>query len=306
MLQQVAQKVVQAIVVLWGAATIIFLVVRIIPGNPAQLLLGPTATRAQIATLEHQLGLTQPLVVQYVRYLGNTLRLDFGTSVRLNQPAMEAVIDRLPATLVLALSALVITLLISFPLGVWLATHAKAPASRLVTIGALATQGMPQFWIGIMLIILISGKVAWLPPAGFTGPTSLILPTVALALPYIGWLTRSVADSATTELNEDYVVTARAKGLSKRRILYRHVLPNTAIPTITVIGLLLGTFIASAVIVEQVFAWPGIGRLLLSGITFRDYTVVEAAVLVIAFIYVVLNLAIDVIYMAVDPRARPS
>lgn len=300
----VVRRVLQSIFVLWGAVSIVFVVVRVVPGDPASLLLGPSATREQIAAAQHGLGLDQPIFEQYVRYLGDAVQLNFGQSSRLGGPAMTEVLDRLPATLSLAFVALLMTLLVGFPLGVWSARHSRGVLSQAVSVLSLAGQGMPQFWIGIMLILVFSAHLRLLPASGFTSLESLIMPGVALALPFVGWLTRSVRSGVLDELGNNYVRTARAKGLPGRVVFYGHVLRNTFVPVITVIGLLLGIFIGSAVIVEVVFSWPGVGRLLIDAITYRDYSVVEAAVAVITGVYVVLNLLVDVLYTYLDPRIR--
>jgi len=290
--------------VLWGAVSVVFVVVRVVPGDPASLLLGPSATREQIAAAQHSLGLDLPIFEQYVRYLSGAVQLNFGQSSRLGGPAMTEVLDRLPATLSLAFVALLMTLLVGFPLGVWSARHSRGVVSQAVSLLSLAGQGMPQFWIGIMLILVFSAQLRLLPVSGFNSLLSLIMPGVALALPFVGWLTRSVRSGVLDELGNNYVRTARAKGLPFRVVFYGHVLRNTLVPVITVIGLLLGIFIGSAVIVEVVFSWPGVGRLLIDAITYRDYAVVEAAIAVITGVYVVLNLIVDVLYTYLDPRIR--
>ncbi|MGP4915580.1 ABC transporter permease [Brachybacterium tyrofermentans] len=300
----IARRLGQAALVLWGALTIIFVVVRMVPGDPAALLLGPTATADQIAALSADLGYDDPMIVQYLKFLVDAVQLDFGTSNRLHVPAMAAALARLPATMTLAFSAMIVTLLVGFPLGVMAARRPKSLAGRAVSTISLAFQGMPQFWVGIMLVIVFSATLGVLPSSGFTTPQSLVMPAVALALPYIGWLTRSVRNSVMEELDQHYVRTARANGLPARRVFYGHVVRNTLIPVVTVVGLLLGVFIGSAVIVEQVFAWPGVGRVLVEAITYRDYAVVQAAVLVITALYVLMNLAVDLLYSFLDPRVR--
>lgn len=304
MIALAVRRLLQSVFVLWGAVTIVFVVVRAVPGDPAALLLGPNATQAEIDAARQDLGLNDPLALQYVRYLGEVVRLEFGQSTRLGGPAMDAVLTRLPATLSLAFVAMAITLLIGFPLGVWAARRNGGIARGVVSVLSLAGQGMPQFWVGIMLILIFAERLQVLPASGFTSYAGLILPGFALALPFIGWLTRSVRSSVLDELDHGYVRTARAKGLSPRAVFYGHVVRNTLIPIVTVVGLLLGIFIGSAVIVEVVFAWPGVGRALVDGITYRDYAVVEAAVTVITAVYVVLNLVVDLLYSYLDPRIR--
>ncbi|MQA81156.1 MAG: ABC transporter permease subunit [Streptosporangiales bacterium] len=299
-----ARRVAQSVLVIWGALTIVFVVVRVIPGDPAALLLGPTATREQLARTRASFGLDRPLPEQYVSYLLDVARLDFGESVRLGGPAMSEVLQRLPATLSLAFAALALTVLVSFPLGVLAARRPHHVGGRLISVLSLAGQGMPQFWVGIMLILLFSATLRWLPASGFTSLQGLIMPAIALSLPFIGWLIRSVRSGVIDELGKDYVRTATAKGLLDGTIFYGHVLRNTLIPVTTVVGLLLGIFIGNAVIVEVVFAWPGVGRMLVDAIEYRDYSVVQAAVAVITVVYVVLNLAVDVLYTYLDPRVR--
>lgn len=291
------RRCLHAVIVMWGALTIVFLVVRVIPGDPAALLLGPTATRSQLAAVRKSLGLNAPLITQYGRYLGSAAHLDFGSSTRLGGSAMHDVLQDLPNTLTLAFAAMLLTIVVAFPLGIMLARRNSTVAGRSVSFFSLATQGLPQFWIGIVLILLLSSRLRLLPPSGYSTYSSLIMPAVALALPFIGWLIRAVRTAVLDELSLPYVRTARAKGLSRRRVFYGHVLPNTLVSVITIVGLLLGTFVGSAVIVEVVFAWPGVGRLLVDGITYRDYAVVEASVAVITGIYIVLNL----VFPAVNP-----
>lgn len=306
MTQYILRRVLQSIFVVWGAVTIVFIVVRAVPGDPASLLLGPTATHGQIERAQDAMGLNDPLALQYLRYLVDVVQVDFGQSSRLGGSAMAAVLERLPATLSLAFVALLITVVIGFPLGIWSARRPRNIAGGVVSILSLAGQGMPQFWVGIMFILIFAERLRWLPASGFTSYSSLVLPGFALALPFIGWLTRSVRSSVLDELHHDYVRTAHAKGLNPRAVFYTHVVRNTLVAVVTVLGLLLGIFIGSAVIVEVVFTWPGVGRLLVDGITYRDYSVVEAAVTVITVVYIVLNLVVDVLYTYLDPRIRLS
>lgn len=306
MIPYLLRRLLQSIFVVWGAVTIVFIVVRAVPGDPASLLLGPSATHAEVERAQQAMGLNDPLTVQYLRFLVDVVHLNFGQSSRLGEPAMAAVLSRLPATLSLALVAMLITLVIGFPLGVWSARRPRNIGGGVVSVLSLAGQGMPQFWVGIMLILIFSEGLGWLPASGFTSYASLILPGFALALPFVGWLTRSVRTSVLDELGHAYVRTARAKGLNGRAVFYGHVVRNTLVPVVTVLGLLLGIFIGSAVIVEVVFSWPGVGRLLVDGITYRDYSVVEAAVTAITVVYIVLNLVVDVLYTFFDPRIRFS
>lgn len=300
----VLRRLAQALFVVWGVITAVFIIVRVIPGNPALLMLGSNATQAQIDQLRQQMGLDQPIVVQYVQYLGNVAQLNFGTSWRLGGAALEATLERLPATLLLAAAAMVITLIIAIPLGIVSGRRAGGIVDRICTILSLTGQALPQFWVGIMCILLFASNLGLLPSAGSAGWQSLVLPAVALSLPYFGWLIQLVRGGILEQLIQEYVRTARAKGLSEGVVFYFHVFRNTLIPVVTVLGLLLGNFIASAVIVETVFSWPGIGSQLISSITYRDYSVVEATVAVIAVAYVIINLAVDMSYLYLDPRIR--
>jgi peptide/nickel transport system permease protein len=266
--------------------------------------LGITATPEQIAALHEDLGLDDPILVQYGQYLLNVVTLDFGDSFRLAGPAMEHVLSRLPATLILAMWAMVVTLAVSFPLGIAAARKPRGLVDRLVSTSSLVGQALPQFWVGIMLILVFAQFMRLLPSGGPGGPPHLILPAVALALPFIGWVTRLIRSGIIEQNQSEYVQTAWAKGLNERAVFYVHVLKNALVPVVTVLGLLLGEFVGSAVIVEVVFAWPGVGRLLVDSITYRDYSVVQAAVAVVTAVYVFANLAVDLVYGYLDPRIR--
>lgn len=298
------RRLAQSLVVVLGAVTIIFVLVRVVPGDPAALMLGITATPEQIAALHESLGLDDPILVQYGRYLLNVLTLDFGESFRLAGPAMEHVLSRLPATLILATWAMVVTLAVSFPLGIAAARRPRGVLDRLISTNSLVGQALPQFWVGIMLILVFAQFLRLLPSGGPGGPAHLVLPAIALALPFIGWVTRLIRSGVIEQDQSEYVQTARAKGLTERVVFSVHVLKNALVPVVTVLGLLLGEFVGSAVIVEVVFAWPGVGRLLVDSITYRDYAVVQAAVAVITAVYVFANLAVDLVYGYLDPRIR--
>lgn len=304
MLSYLARRVSQALIVLLGAVTIIFVVIRIVPGDPASLMLGTSATKEDVQRLHAALGLDEPLIQQYGLYLSQVLQLDFGESYRLGGNPMEHLIGRLPATLELAAAALVLMLLLSFPLGIWAARKPYGWVDRVVSVLALGAQALPQFWIGIMLILVLARTLDVLPSGGTGSVAHLIMPTVALALPFIGWVTRLVRDGIIGQTQDDYVRTARAKGLAEWVIFYIHILRNALVPVVTVVGLIIGDFITAAVIVEVVFAWPGIGRLLIDSIAYRDYAVVQAVTLFVAFVYVLLNMVVDLLYVYLDPRIR--
>lgn len=298
------RRLAQSLLVILGAVTIIFIMVRVVPGDPAALMLGITATPQRIAALHAEMGLDDPIIVQYLHYLRDVLTLDFGQSFRLTGPAMGHVLAFLPATAILAFWAMAITLAVSFPLGIAAARRPRGRLDGLISGSSLVGQALPQFWVGIMLILIFAQYLGVLPSGGPGGPAHIVLPAIALALPFIGWVTRLVRSGLIEEQQAEYVQTARAKGLSERVIFYIHVLKNALVPVVTVVGLLLGEFVGSAVIVEVVFSWPGVGRLLVDSITHRDYAVVQAAVAVITAVYVFANLAVDLLYGYLDPRIR--
>jgi peptide/nickel transport system permease protein len=304
MIAYVGRRLIQTLFVIWGAVTITFLIVRLVPGDPAALLVGPSATKTQLQAVRAQLGLDDPFFVQYVRYLADVVRLDFGESYRLGGSAMGHVVARLPATVILAVAAMMITLAVSFPLGITAARRPQGLIDRLISTASLVGQSLPPFWVGIMLILIFAGFLQVLPASGAGSLQSLVLPAVALSLPFVGWLARLIRSGLLEELGGEYVRTARAKGLSERVVFYVHVLRNALVPVVTAAGLVMGAFIGGAVIIEVVFAWPGIGRLLVDSINFRDYSVVQAAVIVLAVVYVFLNLVVDILYSYLDPRIR--
>jgi ABC-type dipeptide/oligopeptide/nickel transport system permease component len=293
-----------SVFVLWGALTIVFLAIRLAPGDPAQLMLGSDATAEQVQALRAKLGLDQPLYVQYARYLGRALQLDLGASLRLDMPAVQAIGERIGETVRLALAGLLIAVGISFPLGIAAALRPRSLVDSLVSLLSLLGQSVPNFWLGIMLILLFARTLRMLPSGGAETWTHLLLPATTLALPLIGVLTRLVRSGMLDVLDEDYVRTARAKGLPPRLVLARHAVLNMLIPVITVIGLQLGHLLGGAVIVETVFAWPGVGRLLVDAIGNRDYPLVQAAILFITAGFIVINFIVDLSYGYLDPRVR--
>src|SRR5215216_2598352 len=290
--------------VLWGALTIVFAAIRLAPGDPAQLMLGPDASADQLAALRERLGLDRPVLIQYGQYVAQALRLDFGSSLRLDMPAGQAIAERLGETVRLALTALLLAIGISFPLGIGAALRPRSPVDGLVSIISLLGQSVPNFWLGIMFILLFARNLRLLPSGGPESWQHLILPAITLALPLIGVLTRLVRSGMLDVLDEDYVRTARAKGLSPRAVVVRHGLVNMLIPVITVIGLQLGHLLGGAVIVETVFAWPGVGRLLVEAISNRDYPLVQAAVLFITSGFILINFLVDLSYGWLDPQVR--
>lgn len=300
------KRLVQAVLITFASLTVVFVIVRVVPGDPAALILGASATQDQIAELHRQLGLNQPMLVQYLRFLGGVAHGDFGTSWRLGGGALANVMQRLPATLELTACALAVTVVIGFPLGVISARRAGSWIDRLISVPALVGQALPSFWVGVMLILIFSRALHVLPATADGSSIALVLPSVTLALPFIGWLAQLVRMGVLDEMGKDYVRTARAKGIGDRIVFYGHVVRNMLIPVVTVLGLLIGNFIANAVIIEVVFAWPGIGSLMIDSITNRDYSVVQASIMTITVAYVLLNLVVDFLYFKLDPRLSPE
>jgi len=298
------KRLAYSLFVIWGAVTIVFVVVRMIPGDPAQLMVGAEGTRADVEALRHRFGLDQPLPVQYVRYLGQAAQLKFGDSLRLEVPAAEAVSQRLPATALLAATAMVFGVGISLPLGIFAAMHRQSILDRAVSVVSLLGQSVPNFWLGIMFILIFARGLRWFPSAGTGGVDHLVLPAATLALLLVGVLTRLVRSGLLDVLDEEYIRSAYAKGLTLRRVINRHVLPNMLIPVVTVVGLQLGSLLAGAVIIETVFGWAGVGRLLVDAISNRDYPIVQVAILFITTGFILVNLLVDLSYAYLDPRIR--
>jgi peptide/nickel transport system permease protein len=302
--QYVLRRLAYAVFVLWGALTIIFITVRIIPGDPASMMLGAGATQEDVEALQARLGLAEPLLIQYVQFMSEAVRLDFGDSLWLNRPVLDSVSERIAATARLAVAAMIIAVLVSFPLGVIAALRPRSFLDYLVSVVSLVGQSVPSFWLGIMLILLFARQWRLLPSSGSGSWQHLILPAVTLALPLIGVLTRLVRSGLLEVMYEDYIRTARAKGLNATSVLTRHALRNMLIPVVTVAGIQMGNLLGGAVIVETVFGWPGIGRLLVDAIFQRDYPLVQASILFITGTFIVINLLVDLSYVYLDPRIR--
>src|SRR3954453_6830943 len=300
----IARRLIFSVFVLWGALTVVFLAVRAVPGDPAQMMLGTNATAADVDVLREKLGLNRPLLVQYASYMAQTVRLDLGDSIRLGQPATSLVAEGIPVTGKLALTAIMIALLISFPLGIAAALRPGGKIDGIVSSVSLLGQSVPGFWLGIMFILLFARTLRVLPSAGDETPAHLILPSITVALPLVGVLTRLVRSGLLDVLDEDYIRTARAKGLPPQMVMWRHAIRNMLIPVVTVLGLQIGTLLGGAVITERVFAWPGVGLLLVDAITNRDYPLVQAAILFITFAFILINFLVDLSYGLLDPRIR--
>ncbi len=304
MIGYLARRTAASFGVLLGAMTVIFVVVRMLPGDPVANLMGAGASEEEIARARTDLGLDRPLLEQYLSFMLNALRLDFGESIRLSGSALHNVVERLPISALLACTAVAIAFVVGVPLGVAAARNVNRLTDRVISTVVMAGQAMPTFWVGLVLILVFSRHLGLLPSAGAAGPAHLLLPSVTLAVPLVSLITRLVRSGLVEAFEQPYVTTARSKGVAEWRIVYQHALPNVMLPVVTVVGLELGSLLGGTVIVEIVFSWPGVGRLLIDGIGNRDFTVVQAAVTAITAIFVVMNLLVDLLYTRIDPRIR--
>jgi peptide/nickel transport system permease protein len=305
MAQYIIRRLLQSVLVIIGVVTAVFFITNV-TGDPVALMLGEASSQADQDALRAQLGLDRPLWVQYVNFMADAARFDFQPSLRFGGfSSMEVVLDRFPRTIALALCALVVSVVLSLILGVISAVKRYSKLDNAVMMFALFGQSIPNFWLGIMLILIFSVNFGWLPSQGYQLSASyLILPTITLAAPGLARLTRLTRSGMLDVLNQDYVRTARAKGLREWSVVTRHALKNTAIPLVTVIGLDFGNLLAGAIITEQIFQWNGVGQLLVTAINSRDFPVVQAAVFVIAATFVLINLVVDIMYTWLDPRVR--
>ncbi len=297
------RRLLETVPVLVGASLLVFLLVHL-SGDPALLMLAPDTPPAQVAEFRRALGLDRPLYVQYARFVGGLLRGDLGESLRFRRPALDLVMAALPATLELAAASLLLIVALGIPLGVLSAARRGTPLDAAVRGFIFAGQGTPPFWVGLMLIVLFSVKLRLLPSSGRGSLAQLVLPAVTLALYFIAAIARLTRGGMVGALRSDYVRTARAKGVAPWRVLFRHALRNTLIPVVTALGLQTGTLLGGTVATETIFAWPGVGRLIVDSIYRRDYPVVQAAILVVVVIFVLVNLLVDLSYRLLDPRVR--
>jgi peptide/nickel transport system permease protein len=306
MLSYLVWRSLQSLLLLWLVTVVVFGLLHLTPGDPASLMLGEQATPEQIRDLRHALGLDEPLLGQYARFLNHAVRGDFGTSIRAQRPALEVVLERLPATLLLAAGAFVFAVSLGMPIGVLSAVKRLSLWDHGSMALALMGQSMPVFWLGLMLIIVFSVHLRWFPVSGAGGPQHLVLPAVTLGTFLIGLIIRLTRSSMLDVLGQDYVRTARAKGLAEPAVIVRHALRNALIPVVTLLGLQLGILLGGAVITETVFAWPGLGMMTVTAINQRDYPVVQCAVFVSAVLVVSINWVVDVLYHFLDPRIRAA
>ncbi len=304
MLRYIGRRLLLLVPTMLGVATLVFFFLHLIPGDPVEVMLGETAVQADKDQLRESLGLNDPLAVQYGRFLGGLFRGHIGDSFFYRKPVAEVLLERVPATVELTIAALFVALLIAIPIGVVAAVKQYGAFDNLSMLVALLGVSLPNFWLGPLLIWLFSLHLDWFPVGGREGLASLVLPAVTLGLGLAAILSRMTRASVLEVLGEDFVRTARAKGLPERTVLFKHVLRNALIPIITLVGLQFGALLSGAVITENVFAWPGLGSLFIEAIQSRDFPVVQGCVLYISFGYVMINLLVDLLYAAVDPRIR--
>ncbi|HLH96098.1 MAG TPA: ABC transporter permease [Xanthobacteraceae bacterium] len=313
------RRLLESAAVVWVMSALVFVGVFAI-GNPVEILINPQADQAEIARATHALGLDRPLWEQYFVFLANALRGNLGNSFVFNVPALRLIMERLPATLELAVSALVLAVAIGLPLGLLAGIKPDSLAGRMISAASILGFSLPTFWVGIMLITVFAVELRWLPSGGrgatvhvlgidlsvltVDGLTHLALPAFNLALAPMALVTRLAASVTREVVHMDFITFARAKGLAPSRILFVHVLKNILIPLVTVLGLEIGSLIAFSVVTETIFAWPGIGRLMISSITVLDRPVIVAYLMLTVFLVIMINLAVDLIYAALDPRAR--
>jgi ABC-type dipeptide/oligopeptide/nickel transport system permease component len=303
-IRYLTRRLLLTIPVILGVATLVFSLIHLVPGDPAQVMLGEGASEKDVIELRTRLGLDRPLVEQYGTFLGGLVRGDLGSSFRTGQPVTTSILERVPATVELALAAMAVAMIVALPLGIIAAVRHGGASDHAAMTLALAGISIPNFWLGPMLAIIFAIELGWFPVSGRGGVDSLVLPAISLGAALAAILARMTRASLLEELRELYVRAARARGVSRARAILRHALRNSLIPLATILGLQFGAVLTGAVITETIFAWPGIGRLLIQSITTRDYPLVQGCILLIAVTYVTVNLITDLLYGVLDPRIR--
>lgn len=304
MSRYILQRLLALIPVLFGVSLIVFSILKFVPGDPALQVGGLDASPEDLAAIRHQMGLDQPVHVQYLYFIGNALQGDFGQSIRSHRPVLEELRSRIPNTVTLTAVAMVFAILIGTGLGILAAVRQYSLWDNLAMVAAMLGISVPIFWLGLMLMLLFAVQLRWLPTAGTGTALHLVLPALTLGAASAAIIARQVRSAMLEVLRQDYIRTARAKGLHARKVVLRHALTNALIPAVTIIGLQFGYLLAGAVITETVFAWPGVGRLLVDAIKYRDFPVVQATILWLALIFSAVNLAVDLLYGYLDPRIK--
>jgi ABC-type dipeptide/oligopeptide/nickel transport system permease component len=301
MLRYLLKRLWHTVYVVIGISAISFFFIHL-SGDPVMLMLPADASMQEVEQLRQKLGFNDPLYVQYGRFVSKAVRGDFGESLYYHVPAMELIVERLPASLELSFTAMLLALLVAVPIGIISAIHRGSALDMGSMLAALFGLSMPHFWLGIMFIMIFSVKLGWLPTSGRGTPAQLIMPSVALALGLMAMFARLTRSVMLEVLSLDYIRTARAKGLREFFVIGKHALKNALIPLVTVAGMQFGLLIGGTVIIETVFAWPGVGRLVVQAIFNRDYPLVQCIVLILALIFVAVNLVVDILYIYLDPR----
>ncbi len=304
MIKYILRRLVMLVPVLLGVSFLVFAIMDLTPGDPVLMYLGSNYTEEAYDNLSHEMGLDQPFLVRYVKYVAGAVQGDFGTSYVTKRPVFDEIAPRMPQTLVLALSSMLISVVIAIPLGVTSAVKQNSALDSASMVAALFLVSMPNFWLGIMLIIIFAAGLGWFPSSGNEGLRSLVLPAITLSANPLAMITRMTRSSVLETIRQDYIRTARAKGVGEGSVIIKHALRNAMIPIITTTGLQFGFALGSTVLVETVFAWPGIGRLLVDSIKLKDMPIVLAIVIIMAASFTVINLLIDILYAFFDPRIK--
>lgn len=310
MTRYIAKRLIAMLPVLFLVSLVVFLIIHLTPGDPVQIMLGEEATPQNIAALRHELGLDQPLPLQFGAWFAHVVRGDLGHSIRTHQPVLEAILQRLPVTIELTFLAMIVSLIIAIPTGIVSATRRNSASDLITTTVALFGVSMPNFFLAILLIFIFALNLRWLPPIGYTpiqmdfiaNLKGMILPAITLGTAATAVVARLTRSSLLEVLNQDYIRTASAKGLSQRRVIYGHALKNAMIPVVTIVGLQVGTLLGGAVITETIFVLPGVGQLVVDSIFRRDFPLVQGVVLFISLAHLGVNLVVDVLYAFLDPR----
>jgi ABC-type dipeptide/oligopeptide/nickel transport system permease component len=304
MFNYIIKRLLSTIPVLIGISLLLFFMLRMLPGDPAQVLAGQMASPEDIEGIRRQLDLDKPIHVQYASFLARLIRFDLGRSARTQNPVIEEIWARLPNTVLLAFVAISLACLFGIPAGILSAVRPYTWIDYTVTLAALFGISMPVFWLGLMLVVLFAVVLRWLPAGGTGSWQHVILPSVTLASFVVAFIARMTRSTMLETLSQDYTTTARAKGLKEKVVIIKHAFKNALIPIITVVGLQFGLLLGGAVLTETVFAWPGLGRLIVDSILARDYPVIQGAILIFGLLYILVNLVVDLIYAYVDPRIR--
>ncbi|WP_188392867.1 ABC transporter permease [Compostibacillus humi] len=302
MIKFILKRLMQAVIVLIGASAIAFVLLRIIPGDPASLMLSENATEEEIQQMREQMGLNLPIWEQYINYIKDIVVLDFGNSINRGLPSMQLILEHLPATALLVFWAMVIAIVIAIPLGMYAAVKKNSLSDYIVSVLALIGQSVPSYWLGMMLILFIAVNLNLLPTSGYGSWSHIIMPAFTLAIYQLALIARLMRSSTLEVLNHDYIRTARAKGLPEIVVIFKHVFKNALIPTITMIGLQTGQLLGGAIITEFIFSWPGIGFLTVQSIQAQDYPMIQSLVIISAIVFVVINLLVDIAYAVIDRR----